>query len=224
MTPMLARIGTAASALLMGRLPVAGLTGGGADMATIKPSRAEPSRAALPASSWWRRLRRSASRSESSASAGRRSDTRRPASSPDSFDSSPARAAAAACAAARNLRRGLLPALLCLPVLLGLAAPAAAQTTPTISPSTLIEDWGLNQRSSRRPRVNVRNIPSSWTAPVDPCADDHRHRHRSRDEYPHTAIAAKQTTFNISVDTYDVCDDQGTGYNCGRETSTISRI
>ena len=45
MTPMLARIGTAASSLLMGRLPVSGLTGGGADMATIKPSRAEPSRA-----------------------------------------------------------------------------------------------------------------------------------------------------------------------------------
>ncbi len=45
MTPMIARIGTAASALFMGRLPVSGLTGGGADMATIKPSRAEPSRA-----------------------------------------------------------------------------------------------------------------------------------------------------------------------------------
>ena len=45
MTPMLAKIGTAASSLLMGRLPVSGLTGGDTDMATIKPSRAEPSRA-----------------------------------------------------------------------------------------------------------------------------------------------------------------------------------
>ena len=43
MTPMIARIGTAASSLLMGRLPVSGLTGGGAD--GYEPSRAEPSRA-----------------------------------------------------------------------------------------------------------------------------------------------------------------------------------
>ncbi len=45
MTPMLAKVGTAASALFMGRLAVSGLTGGDTDMATIKPSRAEPSRA-----------------------------------------------------------------------------------------------------------------------------------------------------------------------------------
>ena len=132
MTPMIARIGMAASGLLMGRLPVSGLTGGGADMATIKPSRAEPSRAepsraALPASSWWCRLRPSASPPESSAAAGRRSDTRRPASSSDSFDLSPACAAAGSRAATRRLRRGLFSALLCLPLLLGFAAGAQAQ-------------------------------------------------------------------------------------------------
>ena len=132
MTPMIARIGTAASSLLMGRLPVSGLTGGGADMATIKPSRAEPSRAepsraALPASSARGRSRPLASPPESSASAGRRSDTRPPASSSDSFDLSPARAAAGSRPAARNLRRGLFSALLCLPLLLGFAAGAQAQ-------------------------------------------------------------------------------------------------
>ena len=135
MTPMLAKIGTAASSLLMGRLPVSGLTGGDTDMATIsraepsraEPSRAEPSRAALPASSWWCRLRPSASPPESSAAAGRRSDTRRPASSSDSFDLSPACAAAGSRAATRRLRRGLFSALLGLPLLLGLAAGAQAQ-------------------------------------------------------------------------------------------------
>ncbi len=73
-------------------------------------------------------LRPPASPPESSASAGRCSDTRRPASSSDSFDLSAARAAAGPRPAARNLRRGLFSALLGLPLLLGLAAPTAAQT------------------------------------------------------------------------------------------------
>ena len=77
-------------------------------------------------------LRPPASPPESSASAGRCSDTRRPASSPDSFDPSPARAAAGSRPAARHLRRGLFSALLCLPLLLGLAAPVVAQTTRTL--------------------------------------------------------------------------------------------
>ena len=86
-----------------------------------------------PASSWWRRLRRSASRPESSSASARgRSDTRRPASSPDSFAPSPARAAAGA-RAARNPRLGLLSALLCLPLFLGFAAGQAQAQTTTLS-------------------------------------------------------------------------------------------
>ena len=77
---------------------------------------------------WRRWLRLPAPPPESFASTGRRSDTRRPGSSSDSFDSSPARAAAGARATARNLWRGLLSALLCLPLFFGLAAGVQAQT------------------------------------------------------------------------------------------------
>ena len=86
------------------------------------------SRIASPASSARDCSRPLASPPESSASAGGRSDTRRSASSSDSFDLSPARAAAGSRPAPRNLRRGLFSALLGLPLLLGLAAPTAAQT------------------------------------------------------------------------------------------------
>ena len=68
------------------------------------------------------RHRLSLSASPTDASAGRRSDTRRPASSSERFD------ACAPRAAARLLRRGLLSTLPVVALLLGLAAPAAAQT------------------------------------------------------------------------------------------------
>ena len=166
-------------------------------------------RVALRASSWWRRLRRSASRPESSASAGWRSDTRRPASSSDSFDPSPARAAAGSRAAVRNPRRGLLPALLCLPLLFGLAAPAAAQTTPSISPSTLIEHGVTNGEGTL---VTIRNIPSSWVAPVN-------HSLTTTGTGTGHAILANAgncgiaDAFGNSLDTYDVCDAQASGYD-----------
>ena len=76
----------------------------------------------------FRRLGRSAYRPEPSRSPNGRSDARRPAPPSDSFAPSPARAAAGARAAARKPRRGLLPALLCLPLLISLTAPADAQT------------------------------------------------------------------------------------------------
>ncbi len=64
---------------------------------------APPARLPVMIGSAWRRLLRPSSPPETSAPAG------------------------------RGLRRGLLPALLCLPLLAGLAAPAAAQTTPSIA-------------------------------------------------------------------------------------------
>ena len=73
-------------------------------------------------------------------------DCSRPLASPpessDSFDPSPARAAAGSRPAARRLRRGLFSALLCLPLLLGLAAPAAAQT---ISGETRIDSHSVSE-------------------------------------------------------------------------------
>ena len=77
----------------------------------------------------WDRSRPPASPSDSSASAGRPSASRRPASSSsDNCASSAPRTSADVRHAARRLRLGLLSALLCLPLLAGLAAPAAAQT------------------------------------------------------------------------------------------------
>ena len=72
-------------------------------------------------------LRLLASWPEPCASAGRGSNTRRPASSSDSFDLSPARADAGDRPATRRLRRGVLAALIGLPLFLGLAAGAQAQ-------------------------------------------------------------------------------------------------
>ena len=163
----------------------------------------------MSAFAWLRRQRRSASRPESSASARGRSDTRRPASSPDSFEPSPARTVAGSHAAVRRPRRGLLPALLCLPLLFGLAAPAAAQTTPTISPSTLIENGVTNGGGTL---VTIRNIPSSWVAPVT-------HALAITGTGTGHAILANAANcrvadaFGDSLDTYDVCDDQGAGYD-----------
>ena len=94
-----------------------------AEPSRAEPSRAEPSRATLPASSWWRRLRRFASQPESSSPNGR-TDPRPPASLSDRFGLV---RTAGYRPAARHLWHGLLLALLCLP-LLGLAAPAAAQS------------------------------------------------------------------------------------------------
>ena len=73
--------------------------------------------------------RSSPSASPTDASTGRRSDTRRPASSSERFDAWHPRAAA------RLLRRGLLSALPVVALLVGLAAPAAAQTSATVSVS-----------------------------------------------------------------------------------------
>ena len=163
------------------------------------------------------RLRRCASRPESSASTGGRSDTRRPASSSDSFDLSPARAGGGVGPAVRRPRRGLLPALLCLPLLLGLVAPAAAQTTPTISPSTLIED-GTSGRLGIS--VTISNIPSSWVAPVTHSLTT------TGTGTGHATIASQVCrdvdTFNTSLDTYDVCDDEGAGYNSGSNFYTLA--
>ena len=106
-----------------------------AEPSRAEPSRAEPSRAEPP----FLRLRgaatlgRFASRPEPSRSPNGRSATPRPASSSDSFAPTPARAAAGSRAAARNPRRGLLPALLCLPLFLGFAAVEAQAQTLSIS-------------------------------------------------------------------------------------------
>ncbi len=100
-------------------------------------------RIALPASSWWRRLKQSASRPESSASTGGPSDTRRPASSSDSFDLSPARAAAGSRPVARRLRRGLAAGLLCLPLLTVFATGAQAQECTGAGPHEVPHDWAL---------------------------------------------------------------------------------
>ena len=85
----------------------------------------------------WRRLLRPASSRpsppEPSACAGRRSGARRPATPSDSFAPSSARAVAGVRRSVRSLRRGLLPALLFLPLLVGLATEASAQHS--LSPS-----------------------------------------------------------------------------------------
>ena len=110
---------------------------------------------------------------------------------------------------ARNLWRGLLPALLCLPLLFGLAAPAAAQTTPSISPSTLIEHGVTNGEGTL---VTIRNIPSSWVAPVN-------HSLTTTGTGTGHAILANAgncgiaDAFGNSLDTYDVCDAQASGYD-----------
>ncbi len=73
-------------------------------------------------------------------------DCSRPLASPpessDSFDPSPARASAGSRPAARRLRCGLFSALLCLPLLLGLAAPAAAQS---LSGETRIDSHSVSE-------------------------------------------------------------------------------
>ena len=110
-----------------------------AEPSRAEPSRAEPSRA-VPSASSCSRLDHSASRSESSASVGRSPAFRRSPSS--SFDNE---SSAGVRHAARRLRLGLLTALLCLSLLAGLAAPAAAQT-PTANPDgsyTVPIDWPL---------------------------------------------------------------------------------
>ncbi len=107
----------------------------------------------------WDRSRPSASRSESFASVGRTSAFRRPAASSDRFDSSATRTSAGVGIrhAARRLRLGLLSGLLFLPLLAGLAAPAASQT-PTANPDgsyTVPEDWALTP-SGLRPGEKFR--------------------------------------------------------------------
>ena len=101
------------------------------------PSRPICVRASAMSAPAWDRSRPPASPSESSASAGRPSASRRPASSSDSLDSSAPRTSAGVRHAARRLRLGLLSALLCLPLLAGLATPAAAQTlSVSLSPTS----------------------------------------------------------------------------------------
>ncbi len=107
--------------------------------------------------------------------------------------------------------------MLCLPLLFGLAAPAAAQTTPTISPSTLIEE-GTSGRLGIS--VTISNIPSSWVAPVTHSLTT------TGTGTGHATIASQvcrdADTFNTSLDTYDVCDDEGTGYNSGSNFYTLA--
>ncbi len=79
--------------------------------------------------SWLRRPGPSSSRPDSSDSAGGRNASRRPASPSDGSELSPAGAVAGSHSTARRLRRGLLPALLTLPLFFGLATEAAAQSS-----------------------------------------------------------------------------------------------
>jgi len=67
------------------------------------------------------------------------------ASSADSFDSVPARTTSGVHPVARHLRRGLLPALLCLPLIAGLATEAAAQS------ATVSIAQGLNTTNPEDP-------------------------------------------------------------------------
>ena len=110
-----------------------------AEPSRAEPSRAEPSRAepvlfAVSAPSWRGRRRPSASPPEPSA--GRRFGAGRSASR-----SAPAsvRAVAGVRHSVRSLRRGLLPALLCLPLLAGLATEASAQHSLSPSAAELYE-------------------------------------------------------------------------------------
>ncbi len=98
------------------------------------------------ASTWFRRLGRSASRPEFSAA--QRSNACRSGSRSESLDP------ASACAASgvRHAVPGLRPALLWLPLLLGLAAPAAAQT---------IDSTSITEGQTKT--FTVSGIPSSWT-------------------------------------------------------------
>ena len=99
--------------------------------------------------------------------------------------------------------------MLCLPVLLGLAAPAAAQTNPTITPSTLIET-GVANSPGTVTAVTVSNIPSDWTAPVNHSLTT------TGTGTGHATIGSicfVSDAVNRSLDAYDVCDDQGTGYD-----------
>ena len=99
--------------------------------------------------------------------------------------------------------------MLCLPLLLGLAAPAAAQTNPTITPSTLIET-GVANSPGTVTAVTVSNIPSDWTAPVNHSLTT------TGTGTGHATIGSicfVSDATNRSLDAYDVCDDQGTGYD-----------
>ena len=98
--------------------------------------------------------------------------------------------------------------MLCLPVLLGLAAPATAQTTPTISPSTLIEEGVTNGAGVA---VRIENIPSSWVAPVNHALTTTGTGTGHATIYISNCGVAD--AFGDSLDTYDVCDDQSIGYD-----------
>ena len=103
-------------------------------------------RIASPASSARNCSRPLASPPEFSASAGRRSDTRWPASSSDSFGPSATRHALAG-----RLRRVACMPLLALPLLLALAAPAAAQT---------IDSTEITEGETKTFTITV---PSTWS-------------------------------------------------------------
>ena len=109
--------------------------------------------------------------------------------------------------------------MLCLPVLFGLAAPAAAQTTPTISPSTLIETGVINVLGSST-GVLVSDIPADWTAPVTHTLTT------TGTGTGHATLSAGacsvEDVFVISLDTYDLCDNQGAGYDADGNSYLLS--
>ena len=109
--------------------------------------------------------------------------------------------------------------MLCLPILLGLAAPAAAQTTPTISPSTLIENGVLNVLGSST-NVIVSNIPSDWTTPITHALTTTGTGTGHATIYISNCGVAD--LFSVSLDNYDVCDNQGSGYDADENWYTVS--
>ena len=62
--------------------------------------------------------------------------------------------------------------------------------------------------------MNVRNIPSDWTAPVTHALTT-TGTGTGHATVSTVGVCSQADLFNISVDTYDVCDDQGTGYDSG---------
>ena len=111
---------------------------------------------------------------------------------------------------ARGVGRGLLLALLCLTVFLGVVVEEAqAQTTPTISPATLIEA-GVEDDLNEVIALAVRSIPSDWIAPVN-------HALTGTGASPATIQTLNcqgADLLNISLETYDLCEALGSeGYD-----------
>ncbi len=100
--------------------------------------------------------------------------------------------------------------LLGLPLLFGLAAPAAAQT---ISLSTLFESNNVITQTSTP--VTVSGIPSNWTAPVSHSLTT------TGTGSGHATLAAASCQVEggmMPVRAFDVCDFGGIGYDAGNRT------